>query len=132
MANKLNSAVAFKLGKFLEQNMERVDGGCAVYKDGWDDDKVAAAISSPEGIVNANNVAGLRRALFGHFPTKQTVEDIALAARVASLEGCVAGLQEQVLELREKLAIVALLPRVADTNFPQAHGDPSRLVRERG
>ena len=65
--SKMHGRTTVVLGKFLEQHM-RKQGEYGVYVDGWDDKKVAEALSTSAIPVCLNNVAHLRRDMFGNFP----------------------------------------------------------------
>lgn len=95
--NKLNALQTIKLGDQLRQVCSSV-GGYSVYSEGWDDEKVAKAMGDE---YVANNVASLRRVLFGEMPPRRKPPTLQqLQQRIEALEEWAAA--RPVVPFREK------------------------------
>ena len=88
--------------RILTATISVQDGGRAVYKEGWDDERVAKSIH-PD--ITTGHIGGLRREMFGRVtaPKSDTNSKADLVRRVADLETLCAVLEREYAELKSML-----------------------------
>lgn len=108
---RINGPDTVAVGILLNQHVRKLEGGFAVYEDGWDDARVVTTVTTekPDAAVTVSNVAYLRREMFGNFPGRaggSHSSTQALEGRVRELEGELGALRKGILSLEQELKLV--------------------------
>ncbi len=140
--NFMSMSTVVAIGKVLEEHMTRVDGGFGVYKEGFNDARIAAMATTAAAPINVTNVGNLRREMFGNFPPASrpavvidTNKLADLEAKLDGLDTCtanlVASINSRLSALEGRIASIELRLRpkdpLGDKNFPTGQGNPAKV-----
>lgn len=122
--NFMTMATVVAVGKVLEEYMTKVEGGFGVYKENFDDARIAAMVTTASAPVNATNVGNLRRDMFGNFPPASRPAVVIDTNKLADLEAKVSALEGRIASIESRLR-----PKdpLGDKNFPTGQGNPARV-----
>jgi hypothetical protein len=94
--NRVTRPESFKIYELLKKNGIRKPDNIYEYNDGWDDDKIAAAVGPS---ISRWSVKNIRAESFGIVRTRSSDKKVELERRVEDLEKMVAALSDVVSKL---------------------------------